>query len=281
MRIVFSRKGFDSGTGGVPSPILNDQLVWLPIPSRSEPIAYEDLTFKHHSLGKIVEDLTHRRIRRNRSVHLDPDLRHNACRRRRGWRPLFGQAGAEETHLRTHGVTVGDLFLFFGWFREVELHCGKYRYVKSAPDLHVIFGWLQVGCVISLPDSRFVQMPWADYHPHVRGSYGTIFVAGDNLKMGRQSYDIPGGGYFADYHDSLRLTAPGGSGRSVWQLPRWFYPKGNRSPLTYHPDRSLFRAKGNHTILRSVARGQEFILNVELYPEAFLWVRRLITTNAS
>jgi len=139
MRIIFSRKGFDAGNGRVASPILDGSLVSLPIKSRySAGITYNDLHFNRHSLGKIVEDLTSRRIKRTYSCHLDPDLHHPALKRRSGWRPLFGQAGAAETHLRRYGVTVGDLFLFFGWFRQAELYERSYRYKPEASNLYAI-----------------------------------------------------------------------------------------------------------------------------------------------
>lgn len=45
-------------------------------------------------------------------------------------------------YLENQGVTVGDLFLFFGWFRQAEIVNERYRFVRKAPDLHVIYGWL-------------------------------------------------------------------------------------------------------------------------------------------
>lgn len=44
MKIILSRKGFDSGYAGYPSPILpNGELISLPIPDFSKDIRYEDL----------------------------------------------------------------------------------------------------------------------------------------------------------------------------------------------------------------------------------------------
>ena len=41
MKIILSRKGFDSGYGGCPNPILPDgTLLSLPIPSRNEKVKY-------------------------------------------------------------------------------------------------------------------------------------------------------------------------------------------------------------------------------------------------
>ena len=49
-----------------------------------------------------------------------------------------------------------------------------------------------------------------------------------------------------------------GAGVSNWRLQRWFYPDGNKPPLTYHPDRKRWRRDANHAYLQSVGRGQEF-----------------------
>lgn len=44
LRIIFSRKGFDTGSGGAPSPIIDGRPVSLPIPTkRRSMISYEDL----------------------------------------------------------------------------------------------------------------------------------------------------------------------------------------------------------------------------------------------
>src|SRR6266436_6325605 len=193
MRIILSRKGFDSGVkaGGVASPILDGKLVSLPIPGGPGEITYDDLHFERHPLGKIVEDLTHRRLKRTHSVHFDPDLRRAARKRDAGWRPIFGQGGAAETHLRNYGVTVGDLCLFFGWFREVELYHGLYRYKPHTPNLHILYGWLQVGAVLTFPGRHFAKISWADYHPHSCGAFGTVYLASDYLRISGRSYDLP------------------------------------------------------------------------------------------
>lgn len=55
----------------------------------------------------------------NKLAHLDPDLRRDALPTRpNGWRPAFGQSGAAAGHLFNQEVGIGDLFMFFGWFRK-------------------------------------------------------------------------------------------------------------------------------------------------------------------
>ena len=282
MRIILSRKGVDSSAGGFASPILNGALASLPIPGRDSQISYDDLTFSKFSLGKVVEDLSNGRVRSNRQVHLDPDILRSLYPRKPGWRPIFGQGqSAAESHLQACGVTVGDLFLFFGWFREAELRGGKYRYKPNAPDLHVIYGWLQVGSIIPCTDRHLSDIPWARYHPHFRGGYGTAYVASDKLDLGGNTRKIPGGGQFVRYHERLRLTAPNSLTRRLWRLPGWFYPRNGCLPLTYHPNKESFRRDGQYANLESAGRGQEFVLDSRDYPEAVSWARRLILTAFS
>ena len=279
MKIILSRKGFDSSCGGAPSPILPDgALLSLPIPSKDSPIAYQDLRFGDGSLGRLVEDLTQGRIRSAGGAHLDPDLRPSIRQRLAGWRPLFGQDGTAQAHLVNAGVGVGDLFLFFGWFRRTERTREGYRFVKGAPDLHVLFGWLQIGAIWPVEERRSEVPAWAKYHPHVHGDSegkNTLYVAREDLRLPGMSKGAAGGGVFDNYQEQLRLTAPGHT-RTVWRLPEWFFPKDSRPPLTYHRRRDRWTPADDHTILRSVPRGQEFVLDVEHYPEAIAWARDLI-----
>src|ERR1039458_2523088 len=120
-RIVLSRKGFDSGTGCLPSPILGDMMLSLPIPDRASPVSYGDLSFGGHSFGKLVTDVKAKRRSRNNKLkllsvgdraHLDPDLIPGVLPRKPGWLPTYGQCGKDATILRNHQVGTGDLFVF-------------------------------------------------------------------------------------------------------------------------------------------------------------------------
>ena len=53
IKVIFSRKGFDSQNGGMASPIYDSAPISLPIPYPSSTIAYED-----QGLGKIIYDLS-------------------------------------------------------------------------------------------------------------------------------------------------------------------------------------------------------------------------------
>ena len=116
MKIVLSRKGFDSGTGQVASPILpSGELCSLPIPepmpcSRSK--RYTEIMMGNHSLGAVVSDLTRGKIKPDTAAHLDPDLSFGSIPRLENWKPLFGQAGAAERHLHAPGRERRRCFCF-------------------------------------------------------------------------------------------------------------------------------------------------------------------------
>ncbi|MEZ6036512.1 MAG: hypothetical protein R3F29_03455 [Planctomycetota bacterium] len=277
MKLILSRKGFDSAAGGVASPILPDgTLMSLPIPDRSSPIRYSDIELSGHSLGGVVESLTRGKKKAHFGAHLDPDLVAEAVPRLEGWRPVFGQAGGEQSVLEREGVGPGDLFLFFGWFREVELGAGAWRYRRGAEDLHVLWGWMQIGEVMSVERDRLPD--WVAYHPHVAAKEGrsnnTLYVAADVLDLGDGGGRRPGAGTFGRYDVRRRLTAVGAS-RSVWELPAWFEPVEGRRPLGYHASVERWERVGEAVRLRTVGRGQEFVLDACEYPEAVGWVRGL------
>ncbi len=105
----------------------------LPIPTKEEPFRrYEQITNGGESLGPIINDLTRGKVKPSDYAHLDPDLSYSSIPRPEGWRPIFGQAGAAESHLQARGVTSGDVFIFYGWFKRVEYISGKYKYEKDA-----------------------------------------------------------------------------------------------------------------------------------------------------
>jgi hypothetical protein len=294
-RVVLSRKGFDGGTGFVPSPIFSDAtMLSLPIPDRAGTVSYDDLFWGGHSFGKMVTDLKAKHLTREKvkmpltaqdRAHLDPDLIHGLLNRKSGWCPAYGQCGKDATILRQQQVDKGDLFLFFGWFRQCELVGGTYRYLAGAPDIHVIFGYLRVGEVLKL---KFDPVPeWAIDHPHLHGNArkadtgNTLFVAANTLGL-PNSDGLPGAGAFTRFSQQLQLTAPGKT-RSWWRLPKWFYPPPGTSSLSSHEKRNRWSEEKNSCLLQSVARGQEFVMDAERFPEVTNWATDLIRNglNAS
>ncbi|MEP2614143.1 MAG: hypothetical protein ABJH31_08575, partial [Marinobacter alexandrii] len=75
MRLILSRKGFDSSAGGCPSPVLPDgSPCVLPIPDGQSRIRYDDVRFGERRLGKLARDLSGGRVRSRDGAHLDPDV---------------------------------------------------------------------------------------------------------------------------------------------------------------------------------------------------------------
>jgi hypothetical protein len=223
----------------------------------------------------MVETLTRGRIAGTDGAHLDPDLRRDAIRRARGWRPIFGQAGAAQSHLARHQVGRGDLFLFFGSFRRAEERGNAIRFVKSAPKLHVIFGWLQVAEVRTVTDALAKEIRWARGHPHLskpaRYKSNTLYVASKRLTS--LDLDSPGAGIFNQLHPDLILTETDPyTGCATWTLPRWIHP-GKRTPLSYHSKPNRWTNRERSVRLKSAYPGQEFILDLDEYPEAHAWLR--------
>jgi hypothetical protein len=296
MKIIFSRKGFDAKNGGVASPIFPDERICsLPVPiydPRGCNVQYKEIRFRPINLGSVVRDLTAKRSKRytgNSRAHVDPDLRKEALVRRSGWLPLYGPGGRAQASLAGNGVGVGDIFLFFGWFRRVEEVGNHRRFVRGEPDIHMLWGWLQVGRIYH-EISNWPKLPlWANYHPHVYEGgewraaeekvYDTLYVAEKRLRLPGLGSDLAGGGVFRKYHKKLQLTEPG-EGRRVWRLPAWMYPFPNKPPLTYHKDRRRWRKDGRGTLLRTVDIGQEFVLDADYYPKANEWLAELFKAAA-
>ena len=276
MKIIFSRKGFDSSAGGCASPILPDgTLLSLPIPYDDPIRAFGNVRFRGRPLSDIVEPLTRGRLQPDSGCHLDPDILRDSLQRPPGWRPAFGQAGAAQSHLENHGIGAGDIFLFFGWFREVD---ADYRFIKHAPDIHALIGWLQVEDCITPATRAPADYPWTAQHPHTQGDWGRnngLYIATGRLNGLPTETTIPGAGYFGQYRNNLRLTAPDAN-RSQWLLPHWFYPEGDKPPLSYHHNQSRWQRSEQGTLLNLVPRGQEFVLDTAYYPEAKQWLVDLL-----
>ncbi len=304
MKLILSRKGFDSENGGCASPIFeDDSMVSLPIPTANAPHTLACAT-AHHAEFKsrdVLQDLTRRKALANRrtkdmAVHLDPYLRrYGAASPAVGWRPAFGQDGGAQGHLQKQNVEKGDLFLFFGWFRKVQFHNGRWRYVPKSPDLHVLFGWLQIGEVLSVdrdaPDSS-LQKPWLVDHPHWRcrsdmDEQNTIYVASEKLIVDDDDLGMPGGGVFRRFESHLQLTDSDASGRSLWRLPGWFHPAAPGRPrLSHHETIGRWEwvdERRSYTRLQTVAIGQEFVMDLGATPRVptHAWLRALFQDAGS
>lgn len=278
LRIILSRKGFDSQWGGYASPILPDgRLISLPIPDRDSAVHYTDLLLPPfgsyldvmRGLKETIRHGSDRRIPGAGDVcHLDPDIRAEVLPRHASWRPVFGQTGAAQKHLAHHDIGPDDLFLFFGWFRVTRLKTGRVAFDHSDREgRHIIYGYLQIGEVVPLGPG--VPAPdWIGLHPH--GSESRRMSKTNTLYIARQTlswdHTRPGAGVFA-FDESLVLTRDGFS-RSRWALPESLRGIG----LTFHTLQSW-----RNDCFQSAAIGQEFIFDD--HPAAEMWAREIIDRN--
>ncbi|MFQ5673354.1 MAG: hypothetical protein ACE5G9_09675, partial [Nitrospinales bacterium] len=225
MKIIFSRKGFDSGYGGIPSPILPDgTILSMPIPNEEDHIGYQQLVLPNErkTYWRVLRELLrNKKLQKGKTkiplnkhrdyhCHFDPDLRRDALRKGRGkgWLPSLGQIGAAQGHLRKQGIQEGDLFLFFGWYQFTELRNEKLCYDEDRyiGGFHMFFGYLQVGNILKSKAIQTRAPSWLKEHPHYRlerrreDKNNAIYVAAQKLSWNK---DLPGGGTFKFHNDSL------------------------------------------------------------------------------
>jgi putative DNA base modification enzyme with NMAD domain len=268
MKIVLSRKGFDSSFGGVPSPLLDGRPISLPIPTERRTLtAFGDL---RDPVPQMVADLSGARLGPASKCHLDPDLDEGALPNRRpGWRGALGQVAAAQAHLANQRVGTGDVFLFCGLFRPVEQRQGRWRY--AGPPIHAVFGWLQVGETVSHPGGGPLPgRDWLDRHPHAHEGWdhmNIIYLGTESLALPHGT-DLPGFGVF---RTAFRLTAPDAPSPSLWRVPEWLHADGGAG-MTYHPPHRWLDAGK----VRSAARGQEFVADTSSRPDAAAWLADVI-----
>jgi Nucleotide modification associated domain 3 len=265
-RIIISRKGFDKAAGGCASPILPDgTLLSLPIPESEEHVnirtRYEDLGRAPKLPSAVISPRGNRTALRG-PVHLDPDLRPGLRKSTTNAQELiFGQDDGPQSTLHDSGVCAGDLFLFFGWFRDSgEIGAGgevQLRY--GANDLHILWGWLQVDRAVPVSQNGTLPADLAHlvHHPHLEERNrpnNCVYIARQTLSF---VPGIAGGGVFPRYEERLQLTAPGETRRSYWRLPLFF----REVKLGFHQTRNvaMWEPRADGLYGQSVRRGQEFV----------------------
>jgi hypothetical protein len=253
VKIILSRKGFDSAAGGCASPILPDgHMVSLPIPTSLDTLSYDDLRAPTGlTYRQLLQTLGCTRGIEGRGAHLDPDLQASARARPSGWRPSLGQIGAAAGHLRNQGVGAGDLFLFYGWFRHTLETEGRLRFSRD-PGVHVIFGYLEVSELVRADASS--ELPtWMRDHPHAvparrKKATNVVYTAASRLS---HVPSRPGAGLFK-FNERLVLTAPGMT-RGRWRLPPSIF---RNLSISYH-DAGAWR----NGYFQSYARAQEYVVH--------------------
>jgi len=270
MKVIISRKGFDSGFGGCPSPILPDgTMLSMPIPIEKEnnALLFTEIEYKNRTYSEYLKQLNPKK--NYEFCHLDPDIRANVRKTPiSNWQPAFGQCEAAQSHLKNCGVTVGDLFLFFGYYRKTEDDgSGNLKYIRTAPEIQALYGYLQIGDIIKDDDVK--KYPW---HPHCDSCYfkpngnNTLYLASEKLLINGEDTDLPGYGVFR-YSDDVVLTKDGLS-RSRWKLLDWM----KDAKISRHFPKDI-----KEDYFQSVSIGQEFVIQEN--DAVTEWAKRIILNN--
>ena len=269
MKIILSRKGFDSANGGQASPILPDgTMLSLPIPSHDD-IPFSEIQWHGTSFRDIIRQLNKNTLITSASrCHLDPDLRKEVRPRRPGWTPAFGQKGSSLTELLNNNVAVGDIFLFYGWFKQTEYHDEKLCYLRGAKDIHAIYGYFQIGEIIreekDIPE-------WLREHPHANHDkydkdwerkQNAIFLPSRQLSF---NPEWPGAGTFT--FDRRKVLTKEGCSRSRWTFPDAMWD----TPISHCPN------GWRKDYFQSAAIGQEFVMDAT--PPVLDWLKAIFHTE--
>ncbi|MFF2445532.1 hypothetical protein ACFVSW_00415 [Neobacillus sp. NPDC058068] len=295
MKLVLSRKGFDSGSGGCFSPYNYDtgKYIWFPIPEKvnsySNHIRYTDILVKNEyicslkgcNLSEVYNNLkgTDRvKLRENEYAsinddelfaHFDPMLGippwiedNENCKIGKG----FGQFNAAP-HLGKHDVNEGSIFLFFGGFQSTS---------NKKISGHYIYGWLKVKKRIeTFKECKEILKEYnLHHHPHIteaafaRNQKNFIFVPDQWLF---EDLKIPGCGYFTTLNNHLLLSNSKESNIATWKLPNLFY----KNLTQVHQKTWQNTLDGFCTVKTGI--GQEFV--TQLSEKGEEWLRELFLKN--
>lgn len=294
MKIILSRKGFDSSYGGIPSPVIRmanglHKIISLPIPTPKEQsdVQYSELEFlEDYSMDTFI-NANHSTFSTKFSqyCHLDPDLRYESKKvREEAWTPAFGQDDIAQLVLQRNQVQKGDLFLFFGWFQFAEFVRNDFKFIKSGKypnGFHMLFGYLEIESSFKVSENCPIDL---NYHPHFKfhNTYrerskrnNTIYKASEYLS---ELPNLKGANIF-NFSEELILTIPLESRRSIWRLPTFFHPN-NGIEMGYHHNQNRWSIGNSQTILKTVAKGQEFVISKDPENRILNWAISLIERNS-
>ena len=259
MKIIFSRKGFDTEYGKDPSPIIDGQSISLPIPYANSTKSFESAGY-----GKYVADLTENKIKPDDLCHPDPDLNMGA----------FGQQDRAQAHLRKQDVQSGDLFLFFGSFREAQFNDDVLCYIRGAKEHHRIFGWLFIEKIVNVgSDTAKFRQNYPEYsdHPHAIGTWkpnSTIYIAPKTFDLFDER-QVSGFGKFRATEETI-LTCKQAPSKSYWRVPDWLNPEKGGCIPSYHKEKNY-----RNGLLKTAGRGQEFVCQPAMKEEFKDWLLNL------
>jgi len=279
MRIILSRKGWDSTAGGRPNLIFDDtgEMIMLPIPESRGAFTCAGLRL---SRDEKFNDRLHAAL----SAY-NPLVSDNGCKchpdpnivnlfGRDNFRGSIGQVDQSQSHLHNQGIKKGDVFVFFGLFRHASLGDDGRLTIKPERSKHSMFGYLQIGEVIfpqcigeKEREDYEHRYSWLSDQPHWndekykdKKANNCIYVAAERCSFNKT---LRGWGTFS-YDHELDLTMGGCEQRTHWDIPE----KLKGLNITY--------CKGmiNNKYFKAAARGQEFVIEDD--EKAAEWAEELI-----
>lgn len=222
MKIIFSRKGSDSKAGGIPSPILGDELISLPIPGDKDDFLVGKVNYQTNSkiigLETLLCDLKYK-FPLNKTVHLDPWIDNRILidsevksRNVNAFGPFYS--------LNTNrNIVSNDLFLFFGWFRQTLFDTKQTKYIFDGEDKHLLWGYLQVEKILATREEKDQYLntnPDIHLHPHFLDK-SPMIVPTSKLSF---STNLPGQGVF-NFSEIRVLTKQNiNQRRSFWDIDK-------------------------------------------------------------
>lgn len=278
VKIILSRKGFDSKYGGIPSPIFPDgTMLSFPIPATSNEtvsLTYEDLVYGDLLYIDLMKQLNVKDIEKEKKVHLDPDINfHVVERKSENWKAIFGQCDKAASHLKNFEVSKGDIFIFYGLYRQIVKTETGYKYNRKEKEKHVIWGYMEIGDIINIEKDVEYSESYLT-HPHFEyrdDPYNTAYVATDRLSFNQ---NMLGAGTFK-FSENLVLSCDP-KRKSLWKLPKFFHPDNGVS-MTYNGDIEKWAKKDDCCVLQSAYPGQEFVISENTDVEQ--WAKEMILNH--
>lgn len=304
MKVILSRKGFDSTSGGHPSPVFYGKIM-LPIPipisgsvemqnsvvdtleehkNSERGVRYSNLQLPnciklegYSCYYKLMEKLyPEKELRLGKKSkflldkytlsHPDPDL--DYCFTAQNCEnKKRKQMFGQVGGAQTHLCKqgVGKGALFlFYGLYQHVCTCGEPKLVGQP--FHAIWGYLEVGDVLCNKRIRNLE----NYHIHKQSFYlnkenNTIYEATTELSFDKSR---PGAGIFP-FHENRVLTKPDES-VSKWKLPEFL----SGLKISHHPKENTkigFQTDGNGGYFQSTSPGQEFV--IEEHKKVDGWVK--------
>ncbi|RQW79624.1 MAG: hypothetical protein EHM79_20565 [Geobacter sp.] len=202
------------------------------------------------------------RIKNNNQM-IDCDFSHELqrCHHDPMWMPhvnrlVLGQAANAESHLQNQKIGIGDIFIFYGWFRKIEKIDGRWQYLPSSRNMHIIWGWMKISDALDVGTRSKREQYKEIYsflhsHPHLADSPDSPYPS-----INRDYISEKGG--LLGYSDPRCLTdCINYRGRSTWRLPSYF---NQPQAFTFLKN---FAVEGDDVIITYRGYGQEFVLDLD------------------